>query len=59
MAITDPDTLHARAIQYREKAAELREYMRRSPALQPDFLKQAKEYENMADQLDNIVRDRR
>lgn len=53
----DREALPARVTRYREKAAELRERIKRSPALKQDFLKLAQEYEDMADQLEAIAND--
>jgi hypothetical protein len=55
----DRKTLRARAARYREKAAELRGHIERSPGLKHDFAKLAAEYEHMADQLDATARDPR
>ena len=55
---SDREELRTRATRFREKAAELRDHIKRSPALKQDFLKLAQEYENLADQLEGIARDR-
>ena len=55
---TDPVERRARAARFREKAAELRKHIERSPAIKQDFERLAREYESMADQLDGIFGDR-
>jgi hypothetical protein len=52
---TDPEILRARAAGYREKAAELRARASTPSRFAPDLLTMARDYEVMAQQLEDIM----
>jgi len=55
----DRSAVQSRAAQFREKAAELRRLVERSPGLKHDFAKLAAEYERMASQLEGAAKEHR